>query len=144
MAWYRDWETEYADLNEVWQSEKALVKGSQQLKDELDKARIAYEKANREGDYETMSKLQYETIPQLEKRIKESDLAEQKVQSGESEGVKLLRNKVTDNEIEMDSKPEALGKLDSRLIQLKMQREVLKNEEDEGAKSQLKLLAPLS
>ena len=75
------------------------MKGSQQLKDELDKARIAYEKANREGDYETMSKLQYETIPQLEKRIKESDLAEQKVQSGESEGVKLLRNKVTDNEI---------------------------------------------
>ncbi|BBI67279.1 hypothetical protein PKHYL_14700 [Psychrobacter sp. KH172YL61] len=55
-----------------------MVKGSQQLKDELDKARIAYDKASREGDYETMSKLQYETIPQLERRIHESDLAEQK------------------------------------------------------------------
>nr|WP_309595341.1 ATP-dependent chaperone ClpB [Moraxella osloensis] len=92
-------EKEYADLNEIWQAEKALVKGSQQLKDELDKARIAYEKAQREGDYETMSKLQYETIPQLEKRIKESDLAEQKEQAGEAPSVKLLRNKVTENEI---------------------------------------------
>ena len=92
-------EKEYADLNEIWQAEKALVKGSQQLKDELDKARIAYEKAQREGDYETMSKLQYETIPQLEKRIKDSDLAEQKEQAGQAPSVKLLRNKVTENEI---------------------------------------------
>ena len=92
-------EKEYADLNEIWQAEKALVKGSQQLKDELDKARIAYEKAQREGDYETMAKLQYETIPQLEKRIKDSDLAEQKEQAGEAPSVKLLRNKVTENEI---------------------------------------------
>ena len=92
-------EKEYADLNEIWQAEKALVKGSQQLRDELDKARIAYEKAQREGDYETMSKLQYETIPQLEKRIKDSDLAEQKEQAGQAPSVKLLRNKVTENEI---------------------------------------------
>lgn len=92
-------EKEYADLNEIWQAEKALVKGSQQLKDELDKARIAYDKASREGDYETMSKLQYETIPELERRITESDLAEQKELAGDNGGAKLLRNKVTDNEI---------------------------------------------
>lgn len=87
-------EKEYANLNDIWQAEKALVKGSQALKDELDKARIAYDKASREGDYETMSKLQYETIPQLEKRISESDLAER-----QGNDTKLLRNKVTDNEI---------------------------------------------
>ncbi len=92
-------EKEYADLNEIWQAEKALVKGSQQLKDELDKARIAYDKASREGDYETMSKLQYETIPQLERRIAESDLAEQEEQADDAIGGKLLRTKVTDNEI---------------------------------------------
>lgn len=91
-------EKEYADLNEIWQAEKALVKGSQQLKDELDKARTAYDKASREGDYEAMSKLQYETIPQLERRINESDLAEQKEQA-DAPNIKLLRNKVTDNEI---------------------------------------------
>ncbi|UNU73671.1 ATP-dependent chaperone ClpB [Moraxella nasovis] len=87
-------EKEYADLNDIWQAEKAMVKGSQQLKDELDKARIAYEKASREGDYESMSRLQYETIPTLEKRLKESDLAERGEQT-----TKLLRNKVTENEI---------------------------------------------
>ncbi|MGM8886360.1 ATP-dependent chaperone ClpB [Psychrobacter sp. 1U2] len=92
-------EKEYADLNEIWQAEKALVKGSQQLKDELDKARIAYDKASREGDYETMSRLQYETIPQLERRITESDLAEQEEQADDAIGGKLLRTKVTDNEI---------------------------------------------
>ncbi len=87
-------EKQYADLNDIWQAEKALVKGSQALKDELDKARIAYDKASREGDYETMSKLQYETIPELEKRIGQSDLAERN-----GSDTKLLRNKVTDNEI---------------------------------------------
>lgn len=86
-------EKQYADLNDIWQAEKALVKGSQALKDELDKARIAYDKASREGDYEKMSRLQYETIPALERQIKDSDLT---AKSGE---VKLLRNKVTDNEI---------------------------------------------
>ena len=91
-------EKQYADLNEIWQAEKALVKGSQQLKEALDKARIDYDKASREGDYETMSKLQYETIPQLEKRLKQSDIAESKEHKDEH-GIKLLRNKVTDNEI---------------------------------------------
>lgn len=87
-------EKDYANLNELWQQEKALLKGSQHFKDELDKARIAYEKASREGDYETMSKLQYETIPSLEKQIADSDL------SSKNDGqIKLLRNKVTDNEI---------------------------------------------
>lgn len=91
-------EEEYANLNQVWQAEKALVKGNQQLKDELDQARIAFEKASREGNLEAMSKLQYDTIPQLEKRIAESDLAAQQTKEGTSD-LRLLRNKVTDNEI---------------------------------------------
>lgn len=89
---------EYADLNEVWQAEKALDKGSQQLKEELDEARVKHDKAFREGDYETASKYAYETIPQLERQIRETNLAETKAQS-EDGGAKLLRNKVTDNEI---------------------------------------------
>ncbi|WP_420468320.1 ATP-dependent chaperone ClpB [Panacagrimonas sp.] len=39
--------------------------------------------------------------------------------------------------IEIDSKPEALDRLDRRLIQLKIQREALKKEEDEGARRSL-------
>jgi len=42
--------------------------------------------------------------------------------------------------IEIDSKPEALDRLDRRLIQLKIEREALKKEEDEGAKKSLAVL----
>ncbi|MFA9203766.1 MAG: AAA family ATPase, partial [Flavobacteriales bacterium] len=84
---------EYADLNEIWQSEKALVKGSQQIKDDLDKARIAFEKAQREGDVTEMSRLKYGVIPELEKNLLISDHA------SDGDQPKLLRNKVTDNEI---------------------------------------------
>lgn len=84
---------EYADLNEIWQSEKALVKGSQQIKDDLDKARIAFEKAQREGDVAEMSRLKYGVIPELEKNLLISDHA------ADGDQPKLLRNKVTDNEI---------------------------------------------
>ncbi len=92
-------EREHADLTEIWQAEKALVEGSKQHKEDLDKARTQLEKATREGDYEVMSKLQYGIIPELEKQIAKLDLAEQKEQNGEPIEIKLLRNKVTDNEI---------------------------------------------
>ena len=92
-------EKEYADLNEIWQAEKALVEGSKQHKENLDKARIQLEKATRDGDYAEMSRLQYGVIPELEKQIAEIDSAEQKEQVGEPITVKLLRNKVTDHEI---------------------------------------------
>ena len=92
-------EKEYADLNEIWQAEKALVEGSKQHKENLDKARIQLEKATRDGDYAEMSRLQYGVIPELEKQIADIDSAEQKEQTGEPITVKLLRNKVTDHEI---------------------------------------------
>lgn len=89
---------EYDALDEAWRAEKALVKGAQAFKDELDKARIAYEQAARAGDYEKMSQLQYETIPSLEKKIADNDLAASR-KDGDGGAPKLLRNKVTDNEI---------------------------------------------
>ena len=92
-------EKEYADLNEIWQAEKALVEGSKQHKENLDKARIQLEKATRDGDYAEMSRLQYGVIPELEKQIADIDSAEQKEQTGEPIVVRLLRNKVTDHEI---------------------------------------------
>src|SRR6202007_1642578 len=42
--------------------------------------------------------------------------------------------------IEIDSKPEVLDRLDRRLIQLKIEREALKKEDDEGAKRSLAAL----
>src|SRR5213076_2577363 len=42
--------------------------------------------------------------------------------------------------IEIDSKPEAMDKLDRRLIQLKIEREAVKREKDEASKKRLSLI----
>ena len=85
-------EKEYSDLDEVWKAEKASVQGSTQLKEELDKARIEMEAAQRANDLGRMSELQYGLIPSLEKQLAEADNAD-------SLEMTLLRNKVTDEEI---------------------------------------------
>ncbi|RRJ83269.1 ATP-dependent chaperone ClpB [Aestuariirhabdus litorea] len=85
-------EREYADLDEVWKSEKAALHGSQKIKEELEKARVELEAARRNGDLGAMSELQYGRIPALEKQL---DLASQ----AEMNEMQLLRNKVTEEEI---------------------------------------------
>ncbi len=86
-------EKEAADLTEIWQAEKALVQGAQGFREQLDKARMDYAKAEREGDYAEMSRLKYSVMPELEKNIASAEAAE------DQEKPKLLRTKVTDNEI---------------------------------------------
>ncbi|MGB1058921.1 MAG: ATP-dependent chaperone ClpB, partial [Ketobacter sp.] len=85
-------EREYADLDEVWTAEKASLHGSQQVKADLEQARIDLEQARRSGDLTKMSELQYGRIPELEKQL---DMAAQ----AEMMEMKLLRNKVTEEEI---------------------------------------------
>ncbi len=84
---------EYSDLEEVWIAEKRLVDGTNQAQVELDKARTAFEKAQREGDLAEASRLQYGVIPELQKRLNEEEVAEV------NEEPKLIRTKVTENEI---------------------------------------------
>lgn len=83
---------EYGDLEEVWKAEKAVLHGAQKLKEELEKARLDLETARRAGDLTRMSELQYGQIPELEKQLAQAMQVEQK-------GSKLLRNKVTAEEI---------------------------------------------
>ncbi|HHF2975891.1 TPA: ATP-dependent chaperone ClpB [Vibrio diabolicus] len=85
-------ECEYAELEEVWNTEKAALSGTQHIKSELEQARMDMEFARRAGDLNRMSELQYGRIPELEKQL---DLATQ----AEMQEMTLLRNKVTDNEI---------------------------------------------
>jgi ATP-dependent Clp protease ATP-binding subunit ClpB len=85
-------EREYADLDEVWKSEKAAVQGTQHIKEELDRARGEMETARRAGDLARMSELQYGRIPELEQRLREASAAEGKE-------MKLLRSAVTEDEI---------------------------------------------
>ncbi|WP_417499021.1 ATP-dependent chaperone ClpB [Methylophaga sp.] len=83
---------EYTDLEEVWKSEKASLHGSQHVKEELEKARLELDAANRNADYEKMAKLQYGRIPELEKQLKLATEAEM-------QEFTLLRNKVGEEEI---------------------------------------------
>jgi len=85
-------EREYNELEQVWKSEKASVQGAQHIKEELERARIELETARRAGDLTRMSELQYGRIPELEKQLEAASQAE-------SQEMKLLRNKVTDEEV---------------------------------------------
>jgi ATP-dependent Clp protease ATP-binding subunit ClpB len=87
-------EKEYADLEEVWKAEKASLQGAQQVKEELEQAKLDFETARRAGDLSQMSELQYGKIPELEKRLSEAQKAE-----SQPKETKLLRNKVTEEEI---------------------------------------------
>ncbi len=87
-------EKEYADFEEVWKAEKASLQGSQQIKEQLDQARVEMEQARRAGDLAKMSELQYGRIPELEKQLQAADSTEQ-----QAEEHKLLRNKVTEEEV---------------------------------------------
>ena len=81
---------EYAELETVWLQEKSLLKGAQDVKEELEAARLSFEAARRVGDLARMSELQYGVIPDLERQI------EQPAELGEPQ---LLRNKVTAEEV---------------------------------------------
>ncbi|OQR34485.1 ATP-dependent chaperone ClpB [Pseudomonas sp. T] len=85
-------EREYADLEEIWKSEKAEVQGSAQIQQKIEQAKQEMETARRKGDLETMARIQYQTIPDLERSLQMVD------QHGQTEK-QLLRNKVTDEEI---------------------------------------------
>ncbi len=85
-------EREYAELEEEWTAEKASLTGTQNIKADLEQARIALEQARRTGDLAEMSELQYGKIPELEKQLAAATQAEGK-------SMKMLRNRVTDTEI---------------------------------------------
>jgi ATP-dependent Clp protease ATP-binding subunit ClpB len=87
-------EAEYAEQEKVWLEEKSLLKGAHQLKEELERARLDFETAQRAGDLQRMSELRYGKIPELEAQIArqgEGDSAEH--------AFTLMRNRVTEEEI---------------------------------------------
>ena len=73
-----DIQKELADLKEEknikynkWQEEKQHLDEVKQLKEQLQKAQLDFQQAQNDAKYEQAAKLQYQTIPNLEKRIKE-------------------------------------------------------------------------
>jgi len=83
---------EFDDLNEVWKAEKATLQGATRIKEQLEQARLELEAAQRHQDYARMSEIQYGRIPELERQLSAA-------QEAEHQGLTLLRDKVTAEEI---------------------------------------------
>jgi ATP-dependent Clp protease ATP-binding subunit ClpB len=86
-------EEEYQKLETVWKAEKSLLNAAQNIKSELEKERVEFENARRSGNLTRMAELQYGRIPELEKKLIEATSDTQKKE------MRLLRNKVTDEEV---------------------------------------------
>ena len=89
---------EYADLEEIWKSEKAAAQGSQQVREELDKLKFQIEEYTRKGDFNKVAELQYGKLPELEQRLKEAQ-AKETAADGQGKGNQLLRTQVGAEEI---------------------------------------------
>lgn len=85
-------ETECEKLEKIWKAEKTSLQGAQNIKGELERARLELETAHRAGNLTRMAELQYGRIPELEKQLSAANIAEQNE-------TQLLRNKVTAEEV---------------------------------------------
>ena len=65
-------EGQHAELSETWKTEKARTQEAAGLKERLEQARLALEKAGRGQDLQRMSELQYGVIPDLERKLEDA------------------------------------------------------------------------
>lgn len=81
-------------LNEQWKKEKSLIDVIQRNKEQIEQLRFQAEQAKQQGDYGKVAKIQYETIPGLEKQNEQisEDLHK-------SEGESLIREEITAEDI---------------------------------------------
>jgi len=79
------------ELTAKWRKEKDKLEETQKLKETLDKMKHDLEVAQRKGDLAEASKLAYETIPNIKKKLEESE-STQKISE-------LFRNVVTESDI---------------------------------------------
>jgi ATP-dependent Clp protease ATP-binding subunit ClpB len=63
-------------LEQRWESEKQQLNAVGEIKERIDEVRVAAEKAQREGDMATASRLLYSEIPQMEKQLEQAQAAE--------------------------------------------------------------------
>jgi ATP-dependent Clp protease ATP-binding subunit ClpB len=77
-----DLEEELANLQEEldglsarWQTEKGAIENIRTIKTRIDEARVELEQAERRADLETAARLQYGTLPELERELKLADAA---------------------------------------------------------------------
>jgi ATP-dependent Clp protease ATP-binding subunit ClpB len=83
-------------LQAQWEAEKAAIKGTSDLKQQLEDARQELAIAQRAGDYAKASELQYGRIPELEKSIQHADTNGSAQPAG---GARMLKEEVDEEDI---------------------------------------------
>ena len=86
-------EKEFADLEEIWKSEKASLIGVRDIKEKLESLKITMEEEKRKGNWQRVSEIQYGEIPELEDQLKKADVTTPVSQN------KMLRTEVGADEI---------------------------------------------
>jgi ATP-dependent Clp protease ATP-binding subunit ClpB len=86
-------EKEFADLEEIWKSEKASLIGVRDIKEKLESLKIIMEEEKRKGNWQRVSEIQYGEIPELEDQLKKADVTTPVSQN------KMLRTEVGADEI---------------------------------------------
>ena len=81
-------------LNEQWKKEKSLIDVIQRNKEQIEQLRFQAEQAKQQGDYGKVAKIQYETIPGLEKQNEQISQDLHK-----SEGESLIREEITAEDV---------------------------------------------
>jgi len=71
-----DLEQQAAELTSRWRAEKEKLASAQKIKEELDRARVELEQAQRAGDWAKAGELTYGRIPELERRLREAEAEE--------------------------------------------------------------------
>ncbi len=71
-------------LEQRWETEKAGLNAVGEIKERIDEARIAAERAQREGDMETASRFIYGEIPAMEQQLADAQAAEEARAGSES------------------------------------------------------------
>ncbi len=84
--------SQLAELQERWDRERASLNRVGSLKEKLDAARIRSDRAQREGNLETASRLLYGEIPVLERQLKEAEAEEQ-------DGPRMVNDQVSAEDI---------------------------------------------
>jgi ATP-dependent Clp protease ATP-binding subunit ClpB len=89
-------ETDRIALKAQWESEREVVLGIQQAKEEIEQLKLQAKRLEREGDFTQVAEIQYGRIPEVQQRLEEYNVRLQDMQEG---GGQLVKEEVDAEDI---------------------------------------------
>ena len=84
----------FGSMKEQWEQEKAAINSITKLRQEIEQVKADIEGAQRQFDYARAGELQYNKLPELERRLSDAEKAMET-----NKGERLLHDRVTEDEI---------------------------------------------